>query len=180
MKIYTKTGDAGSTGLFAGGRVSKASSVIEAYGSVDEANASIGFAGAACTDTEIKKELLQIQHDLHQICADLATPLEAESKVERIEKNRGERLEVLIDRWEKELTPLTQFILAGGTELSARLHLARTICRRAEREVVRHSLDSKINSEVIIYLNRLSDLLFVAARLANKRLGTSDILWERG
>lgn len=178
MKIYTKTGDDGTTGLFSGGRVPKNSSYIEAYGSVDELNSWLGLCGAASHDKEISAELLQIQNDLHTVCADLATPLDSKAKVERIKGDRAKRLEKKIDDFETELKPLTQFILAGGSELSARLHVARTVCRRAERRLMDHASKEKLNNEVLIYLNRLSDYLFVIARLANRRGQVEDILWD--
>ena len=179
MKIYTKTGDDGTTGLFSGKRVSKTSSYIAAYGTVDELNSFIGFASASCKDPEISKELFQIQNDLHSVCSDLATPADTNAKIQRLEAERALRLEKAIDVFEKELQPLKQFILARGCELSARLHLARTIARRAEREVLLHSEKEKMNAEVVIYLNRLSDFLFVLARLANHRAKISDVLWDK-
>lgn len=179
MKIYTKTGDDGTTGLFSGKRVSKTSSYIEAYGTVDELNAYIGFAVSACEDPKIKKELLLIQHELHSICADLATPYDLKTKVERFGGTGAERLEKLIDELEKSLEPLRQFILAGGCELAARLHLSRTVARRAERCVIAHGAQEKMNAEIVIYLNRLSDLLFVMARYANKRSQITDVLWNQ-
>jgi cob(I)alamin adenosyltransferase len=180
MKIYTKTGDDGTTGLFSGKRVPKTSSYIAAYGTVDELNAFIGFCAAASKDPEISKELFQIQNDLHMVCADLATPLDANAKVHRVEPARAKRLESSIDNFEKELQPLKQFILAGGSELSARLHLARVTARRAEREVIAHGEGEKINAESIVYLNRLSDFLFVLARVANHRAKVSDVFWDQG
>ena len=179
MKIYTKTGDDGTTGIFSGKRVSKNSSAIEAYGTVDELNAFIGFCAAVSEDMEISKELMQIQNDLHLVCADLATPLDAKVKIHRLENSRALRLEKSIDRFEKELQPLKQFILAGGSELASRLHLARTIARRAERRVITHAGLEKTNEEVIVYLNRLSDFLFVIARVANHRSKISDIFWNQ-
>ncbi|MBN8554006.1 MAG: cob(I)yrinic acid a,c-diamide adenosyltransferase [Deltaproteobacteria bacterium] len=179
MKIYTKTGDDGTTGLFSGKRVPKTSSYIGAYGTVDELNSFVGFAAVVSKDSEISKELFQIQNDLHVLCSDLATPLDANAKIHRIESARTSRLENAIDLFEKELQPLKQFILAGGSELSARLHLARTVSRRAEREVLLHAEKEKINAEALIYLNRLSDYLFVLARLANHRAQISDVFWDK-
>lgn len=178
MKIYTKTGDDGSTGLFSGTRVSKDSSYIDAYGTVDELNSWLGFCGAVSRDKEISEELVHIQNDLHVVCADLATPMESKAKIDRVKAERAKRLEGRIDEFEKELKPLTQFILAGGSELGARLHIARTVCRRAERLVVAHASKEKVNHEVVVYLNRLSDYLFVIARLANRRGQVEDILWD--
>lgn len=179
MKIYTKTGDDGTTGLFSGKRVAKNSSYIEAYGTVDEVNSWIGFALVSCQDNEIKTCLLQIQHDLHAVCADLATPLDANAKVERVDLKRADRLEKWIDTFEKELKPLTQFILAGGSELAAKLHIARTVARRAERLAVAHSQMEGISNPALVYLNRLSDFLFVLARVANHRAGQADVLWDK-
>jgi cob(I)alamin adenosyltransferase len=179
MKIYTKTGDKGETGLVGGSRVAKDSAYIEAYGDVDELNSLMGFCITACAEADIKNELQTIQHELHILSADLATPFEAESKLERISSSRTSRLEVLIDQFEKELEPLRQFVLAGGVELAARLHMARVVCRRSERRVISLSKSEKTNPEVITYLNRLSDLIFVLARLANKRAGSQDIPWDQ-
>ncbi|MDB5037221.1 MAG: ATP/cobalamin adenosyltransferase [Bacteriovoracaceae bacterium] len=179
MKIYTKTGDDGTTGLFSGKRVSKSSSYIEAYGNVDELNSWIGYCLSGCKDKEFQKDLLLIQHDLHTVCADLATPIDSNGKISRVGPNRATHLEKLIDKFEIELSPLTRFILAGGTALSSQLHIARTVCRRAERSVYRHSEQEKVNHEVIVYLNRLSDLLFVMARVANHRAGVQDVFWDQ-
>lgn len=182
MKIYTRTGDDGSTALFSGTRVSKDSSAIEAYGTVDELNSWLGFCLASLAGPEfreIKSDLLQVQHDLHVLCADLATPFESKTKIERLTSARAERLEAAIDRYQTELAPLAQFILAGGHESSARLHIARTVCRRAERLTVSDSHQRQVNPETITYLNRLSDYLFVAARLANRRAGVSDVPWDQ-
>jgi cob(I)alamin adenosyltransferase len=178
MKIYTKTGDTGTTGLFSGARVSKSSSYVEAYGSVDELNAWIGYCVSHCKEKDLRSELLQIQHDLHVVCADLATPIDAKAKITRLNSEKTLRLEKRLDRHEEELSPLTQFILAGGSDLSAKLHIARTVCRRAEREVIRHSEREKANPEVAVFLNRLSDLLFVMARVANRRADLPDVIWE--
>ena len=181
MKIYTKTGDDGTTGLFSGGRVLKNSSYIEAYGTVDELNSWIGHCQAVCKDKEIATHLDQIQHDLHAVCADLATPIDAKAaaKIERVGEGRAEKLEGWIDSYEKELKPLTQFILAGGSELASRFHIARTVARRAERLAVAHSQLEKINFLTIVYINRLSDLLFVLARVANHRAGVADVTWDK-
>jgi cob(I)alamin adenosyltransferase len=175
LKIYTKTGDDGTTGLFSGKRVSKSSSYLQAYGSVDELNSFLGWAASICSSDEIRNVLQQIQVDLHRVGADLATPMDATSKISRMDDQRTEELELIIDRFEEELSPLKNFILPGGTELAARLHIARTVVRRAEREVFIHSQQEKINFAVIRYLNRLSDLLFVMARVANHRGGVEDI-----
>ncbi len=179
MKIYTKTGDDGTTALFSGKRVSKSAAVIEAYGTVDELNSWIGYSAVVSKDAEISQLLSQIQHDLHVVCADLATPSDAKAKIERTSNERTQRLEKIIDKMDAELEPLKNFILAGGSELSGRLHIARTVARRAERLVISHASEASINSEIVIYINRLSDLLFVLARIANKRAGVSDIAWDQ-
>lgn len=178
MKIYTKTGDDGSTGLFSGGRVKKNSSAIEAYGTVDELNAWIGSA-IVVASARLRSFLLQIQHDLHLLCADLATPLDAKKKIDRMTEVRTKRLEKWIDEVEAELDPLNRFILAGGSEAAVRLHVARTVARRAERRMVSFSEESKMNPEALIYMNRLSDFLFVLARLANKEAGQKDVFWDQ-
>jgi len=180
MKIYTKTGDKGMTGLFSGDRVSKASAAIESYGTVDELNSWLGLCHSQCKDSELQKLFRLIQNDLHQLCADLATPVESGRKVDRIRSEQVVALEKSIDHFESELEPLTKFILAGGTELSATIHLARTVSRRAERRMVAYAESATVNSEAMIYMNRLSDLLFVLARVANRRAKVSDVFWESG
>lgn len=177
MKIYTKTGDKGETGLFSGTRVSKASAVVEAYGEVDETNSCLGIAIAHTEEADLKETFVRIQHDLHRLCSDLATPQDAKVKVDRMTPDRTQFLEEKIDAYEKELSPLTQFILPGGTPLASYLHLSRTVCRRAERAIVR--LEKAYNIEALRYINRLSDFLFVIARVANKRAGESDIHWDK-
>lgn len=179
MKIYTKTGDAGETGLFSGPRVSKGSDHVTAYGDVDELNSIIGLAIAALKSDDVIADLTKIQHDLHCVGADLATPLEAKTTIDRISEDRTVALERMIDRYEGELPRLIQFILPGGDQSAALLHVARTVCRRAERSVVRLRETVAYNGEVLKYLNRLSDLLFVLARVANKRLGRQDVFWEK-
>ena len=175
MKIYTKTGDAGETGLFGGGRVSKDDPRVRAYGDVDEANAAIGFAGAL-EPADFESVLLQtIQRDLFTIGAELATPDTA--KVAKVGASEVGALEDVIDRYEATLSPLKNFILPGGALKAAALHVARTVCRRAERSVVTLSRDQPINPVIIHYLNRLSDLLFVLARAVNKQAGRPDIPW---
>jgi len=179
MKIYTRTGDEGETGLFTGRRVLKNSSYLEAYGNVDELNSWIGLSLVSISQPTLRDQLLQIQHDLHVVCADLATPLDASAKIERVKSDRAERLEKLIDQMEKDLQPLTQFILAGGSEAAARLHIARTVCRRSERGIVAHFHQEKGNPEVVVYINRLSDYLFVAARWINAKSNFADVVWDK-
>jgi cob(I)alamin adenosyltransferase len=188
--IYTRTGDKGDTGLFGGRRVRKDDLRVEAYGTVDELNAALGVAHAQSPDTEIASLLLRLQNDLFLLGADLATPDDKDTRkgrtvITRMDPERVAHLESWIDRYESELPPLTQFILPGGHPLAAQLHLCRVVCRRAERRTValaRSETDSAgstlFNPEILRYLNRLSDLLFVLARAANHRQGVADIPWN--
>ncbi len=179
MKIYTKTGDTGETGLYGGTRVPKNAARVEACGTVDELNACIGFVRSQIQDVEIDVIMHRIQNELFDIGADLAT-IDAHPKAAslRIPPTLTPELEREIDRFEAELPPLKNFILPGGSAGGAAIHLARTICRRAERCVVSLAKTESINPEVLIYLNRLSDLLFVLARTVNHWLGESEPLWE--
>lgn len=182
MKIYTKTGDQGETSLFGGKRVWKDDLRIQAYGSVDELNSVIGFAVTEVKNEELKKELLSIQNELFTVGSDLATPQDSGSKkfsVPRIDENYAKRLETIIDRFDAELPELKNFILPGGLKGAAILHNARTVCRRAERNVVALSRNESIGTEIEKYLNRLSDLLFVLARFENFSNGVKDILWQK-
>jgi cob(I)alamin adenosyltransferase len=184
VKIYTKTGDDGETGLFGGARVSKADPRVSAYGDVDELNAWLGFARAtlANADPELARRLADIQRDLFAVGARLADP--ARQIAERVTKaavgaDDIARLEGWIDELEGSLPPLRRFILAGGSPGGASLHVARTTCRRAERSMVA-LLDvdrAAFEPELLVYINRLSDLLFVMARAANHRAGTPEIEW---
>ncbi len=180
MKIYTKTGDSGQTGLLGGLRVAKDAPRIEAYGTVDELNAAIGVARCQTPPDDIDRLLTQIQNTLFDLGAELATAGERHRELAKISDSHIETLETEVDRFEAGLEPLKQFILPGGTPLAAHLHLARTICRRAERRVV--TLIAAENTElsplIIVYLNRLSDLLFVLARSANAAAGNADIPWQ--
>jgi len=183
MKIYTKTGDDGSTGLFGGGRVRKSDPRIECYGTVDELNAAIGLAGASAgADAgELVPALHAVQCDLFVIGSHLATPEDNRnrSSLPPLDEGMSARLEGQIDAAEAQLTPLRQFILPGGTETAARLHLARTVCRRAERLLVEFAASQPVAPVILVYLNRLSDWLFVQARLANHRAGVADVPWSR-
>lgn len=174
MKIYTRTGDAGETSLFGGARVSKDDPRIEAYGTLDELNAFIGVARAAWSDSPIDAELAAAQSDLFEAGAQLAAP--GSTRFTGVDTSRITALEQAIDRMESELAPLTSFILPGGSQAASHLHVARTVCRRAERLVV--SLSDKSLSTTITYLNRLSDYLFVAARYANRKHGLDDVTWK--
>jgi cob(I)alamin adenosyltransferase len=181
-RIYTKTGDSGETSLGDGRRVSKTDPRIVAYGTVDELNSTLGCALASEQNSHLSDILIRIQNDLFDVGADLCIP-ETDKPPEyvplRVTSNQVTQLEHWIDATNENLKPLTSFILPGGTVLAARLHLARTVCRRAEIEVLRLSAIERINSQVVIYLNRLSDLLFVLARAANQN-GQLDILWVPG
>jgi cob(I)alamin adenosyltransferase len=179
MKIYTKTGDTGETSLFDNSRVSKADPRVDAYGEVDEVNACLGAAIAAKVGDDIAAVLTTVQKDLFAVGARLADP--SSRIAERVTKatvtvEQIELLENTIDRLESELPPLRRFILPGGSSAGALLHLARTVCRRAERRVVALGADS-VEPGVVVYLNRLSDLLFVMARAVNRRAGLPETEW---
>ncbi|GAB5403443.1 MAG: cob(I)yrinic acid a,c-diamide adenosyltransferase [Aureliella sp.] len=191
VKIYTKTGDNGTTGLFAGPRVSKNHSRIAAYGTVDELNALLGVVAAALNGassgvndgswSEVQELIPRIQADLFSIGAELATPEPDKHGMQLLSDARSSELETLIDQLEQQLPKLTSFVLPGGTLVAAHLHLARTVCRRAERDVVslREEDPGCEPERIIVYLNRLSDLLFVLARFANHLGGVSDVPWQR-
>jgi cob(I)alamin adenosyltransferase len=181
VKIYTKTGDTGATGLFGGGRVAKDDARVEAYGDVDELNAVIGMARAVEMMPRIDEVLVPVQRDLFAIGALLATPdrdrMAQHLEKARIDGRRIEELEQAIDDAETELEPLRAFIVPGGTPKAAALHVARTVCRRAERHVVRLQHAVELPGLTVIYLTRLSDLLVTLARLANKRAGAGEVTW---
>ena len=181
MKIYTKTGDQGLTGLFGGGRVSKDHVRVEAYGDVDELNAVLGVARSVEPMPRIDEVLVPIQRDLFALGALLATPdrdkMALHLQKARIDEGRIGELERAIDQGDAELEPLTAFIMPGGTPKAAALHVARTVCRRAERHVVRLQHEVELPPLVVIYLNRLSDLLFTLARVANRRAGAGEVTW---
>lgn len=181
FKIYTRTGDKGDTGLFGGGRVQKDDPRVEAYGDVDELNAVIGMARAVELMPRIDEVLVPVQRDLFSLGAILATP-DREKMAEqllkaRIDEERIEELERAIDAGDAELEPLRSFIMPGGTPKAAALHVARTVCRRAERRVVALQHDADVPELCVIYLNRLSDLLFTLARVANRRAGAGEVTW---
>ena len=181
MKIYTKTGDTGQTGLFGGGRVSKDDPRVEAYGDVDELNAQIGVARAVEVMPRIDEVLVPIQRDLFSIGALLATPdlekMHDHLTKAQIDEMRIHGLEQEIDACDRELEPLRAFIVPGGSPKAAALHVARTVCRRAERRVIHLQRSVEIPSIVVVYLNRLSDLLFTLARVANARGGAGEVTW---
>jgi cob(I)alamin adenosyltransferase len=181
MKIYTKTGDAGQTGLFGGGRVAKDNPRVEAYGDVDELNAVLGVARAVELMPRIDEVLVPIQRDLFSLGALLATPdlqkMHDHLAKAQIDDARIAGLEREIDACDRELEPLRAFIIPGGTPKAAQLHVARTVCRRAERRVIHLQQEVDIPQIVIVYLNRLSDLLFTLARMANTRAGAGEVTW---
>jgi len=181
MKIYTKTGDLGETGLFAGPRVRKDNSRIEAYGTVDELNAVLGLARCHNLPQEIDALIAGIEHTLFDLGAELATPDPASRGTDLVSISHIEALEAAIDKYDGGLPPLATFILPGGVDGAAWLHLARTVCRRAERHVVTlgHEKGAKLSPHVLVYLNRLGDLLFVLARAVNHMAGHGDIAWQK-
>jgi len=178
-RIYTRTGDAGETSLGDGSRVSKLDPRIAAFGTVDELNASIGAALAAIGDAELRGVLERVQNELFDLGADLSVPLQVEGRL-RVEQPAVDRLEADCDRFNADLPALKSFVLPGGSEGSARLHVARTVCRRAEHETLLASGSLDLNPLVLVYLNRLSDLLFVLARAANAAAGVPEPLWLPG
>jgi len=179
VKIYTRGGDAGQTGLFDGTRVSKADPRVDAYGEIDELNAAIGLARAQGVDEEIDTLLVGLQRDLHAVAARLADPrhrIQPRVAKAAVDETAVSRLEATIDHLEAGLPPLTCFILSGGSAAGASLHLARTICRRAERRMVSLG-EAEVEPDVLMYVNRLSDLLFVLARTVNHRAGVPETEW---
>lgn len=182
VKIYTKTGDKGETGLFGGKRVKKHNSRIVAYGEIDELNALLGVARGLNKDSKVDEILQKIQNDLFDLGAMLASPdrTRLEGKAAGfIRKEDVSFLEEAIDRMDRELPPLRSFILPGGSELASSLHLARTVCRRAEREIVSLAEKEPVDEEILCYVNRLSDFLFVLARWANLKEGISETRWAK-
>jgi cob(I)alamin adenosyltransferase len=185
MKIYTRTGDTGETALFGGGRVPKDHLRVEAYGAVDELNSGLGVAAAAARkagSTSIAEKLLVLQEDLFAIGSHLATPEAVEggrgaAHLPELPASRVPEMEGWMDAADERLEPLRNFILPGGTEAAAQLHLARTVARRAERRVLSLARESPVDHRILVYLNRLSDLLFTLARLANREAGEGDVPW---
>jgi cob(I)alamin adenosyltransferase len=177
-RIYTRAGDAGETSLGDGSRVPKTDPRIEAYGAVDELNSVVGLVLADDPPFEFRPWLEQVQNDLFDLGADLSVPLEDERERLRVRTEQVERLEELCDLVNERLEPLKSFILPGGTEAAARLHVARSVCRRAERLAVDLAAKESVNPAALAYLNRLSDLLFILARAANA--GTAEPLWRPG
>jgi cob(I)alamin adenosyltransferase len=182
MKIYTKTGDRGETGLFGGARVSKASARVDTYGEIDELNSVLGLARCEPFDGALDNLLAEVQSQLFNLGAELSTAPDSKVAlgIPLVSEREIEQLERAIDHYEAELPALKTFVLPGGTRTAASFHLARTVCRRAERKLVALTQHETIRDEAIRYLNRLSDALFVFARLANHRAGVVDVPWLSG
>ena len=183
MKIYSKTGDGGKTGLFGGGRVPKSHARIEACGVLDELGAFVGNARAAVEVGLVRDRLEAVQHDLFGLGATLATPEPAEGRkrpeIPTLPLHRVAEMETWIDEVIDEVPPLENFVLSGGSPGAVAVDLARTVCRRAERAAVTLSLEAEVDPGIIQYLNRLSDALFAFARLENHRAGTGDVIWDQ-
>ena len=180
MKIYTKTGDTGMTSLFGGGRVQKDAVRIEAYGTVDELNATVGVVRAHKPSQKVDEMLTIIQNELFVLGSDLATPHDSRVEIDRISPEMSIRLESWIDELDTDLEPLRYFVLPGGSVTASFLHVSRTVCRRAERCVVTAQNIETISNDVIVYLNRLSDLLFVMSRYENHVSQTPEVRWITG
>ena len=178
-KIYTRGGDAGETSLGDGSRVSKLDGRIEAFGAVDELNAALGIVLTGDPPDELREVVARVQNELFDLGADLSVPAGVEGRL-RVEQSMVDRLEQDCDRFNAELPELRSFVLPGGTKAAARLHVARTLCRRAERDVLRAAAEHELGPLVAVYLNRLSDLLFVLARAANALAGQDEPLWKPG
>ena len=180
LRIYTKTGDKGQTGLFGGGRVRKDDPRVEAYGEVDELNATLGTAESALEDAQIKGWIRRIQDELFVLGAELATPdpEAVKRQIVPVGAEQVKALEAIIDGIDAEVPPLQHFIRPGGHPAASHLHVARTVCRRAERRVISFSDEAPVRDEVIVYLNRLSDALFMLARLVNHRAGVAEPIWN--
>jgi cob(I)alamin adenosyltransferase len=178
-KIYTRGGDAGKTSLGDGSRISKLDARIAAYGAVDELNAAVGVVVAGDCPQEIRNVLVRVQNELFDLGADLSVPLEHEGRL-RATQAQVDALESDCDRFNAELPELKSFVLPGGTEAAAHLHVARTVCRRAERTALAAAEEHPLNSLALVYLNRLADLLFILARAANASAGREEPLWKPG
>lgn len=181
-KLYTRQGDQGETSLFGGERVPKDHLRVEAYGQLDHLSACIGLLVVSLPEGEMRDELRQVQNALFDMGAELATPPESrlQYKLPRvIEEEDWRRMERLLDEYDAQVPPLRTFVLPGGDETAARAHLARTACRTAERAVVRLAHDEEVRADLLVYLNRLSDFLFVCARLLNHRAGVEEVSWQQ-
>ncbi|HEU4798433.1 MAG TPA: cob(I)yrinic acid a,c-diamide adenosyltransferase [bacterium] len=177
--MYTRTGDAGETGLIGGQRVPKDHPRVEAYGAVDELNAHLGVARSMVVQPDLEEVINRIQHRLFDLGAELATPPVKEGAAPAITDQEVSVLEGVIDLYQEMLPPLREFILPAGNGIAAALHVARTVCRRAERRTVTLARTEKVRPQILKYLNRLSDLLFVIARAANARSGIPDVTWKK-
>jgi cob(I)alamin adenosyltransferase len=177
-RIYTRTGDKGETGLIGGARVPKDALRVQSCGDIDELNSILGLARAFLRDKELDSLLQELQRDLSVVSADLSTPIQQDRQVPRITSDKVVTLETTIDKFQEELQPLTAFIIPGGGQVGSILHFARTVARRAERSIVALSRTEKISDQMIPYFNRLSDLLFVIARVANHRDGKAEVKWH--
>ena len=178
-RIYTRGGDAGETSLGDGSRVSKLDARIAAYGTVDELNSAVGLVLSADCPADLATVLRRVQNELFDLGADLSVPMEHERRL-RVTQAQVDALEAECDRLNEHLPELTSFVLPGGTEVAARLHVARTICRRAERDALVASGAHDVNPLALVYLNRLSDLLFIVSRAANAACGREEPLWRPG
>jgi cob(I)alamin adenosyltransferase len=178
-RIYTRGGDTGETSLGDGSRVSKLDCRIGAFGTVDELNAALGVVLAGELPEELRRPLTRVQNELFDVGADLSVPWGVTDRL-RVEQAMVDRLEELCDRFNAGLPELRSFVLPGGSEAAARLHVARTLCRRAERDVLQGAQEVELNPLVLVYLNRLSDLLFILARVANAAAGRDEPLWRPG
>ncbi|QEG37297.1 cob(I)yrinic acid a,c-diamide adenosyltransferase [Bythopirellula goksoeyrii] len=179
MKIYTKTGDDGTTGLYGGGRVSKCDERIKACGTVDELNALLGVVRASGVSASVDKVLGHIQNQLFDLGAELATPDASSRGTDYLQDSDVAQLEAWIDQFDPALPELKTFILPGGSKAAAGIHLARSVCRRAEREMVALNQRSSLRNTILLYINRLGDLLFVLARTANAEVGVPDVAWQK-
>lgn len=178
-RIYTRGGDSGQTGLIGGARVPKDHLRVEAYGAIDELNSQLGLVRTRLKADDLLAVIQTIQNRLFDLGAELAAPPEKRGAIPPVTAEHIRALEHLIDAYEEALPPLREFILPGGTEAAAMFHVARTVARRAERHIVRLARGETVNPELLRYMNRLSDLLFVLARTANHRAGRSDITWQK-
>lgn len=177
-KIYNRSGDVIHTSLFGGEQISKDSLIVDAYGIIDELNSSLGLVRAKTGDKDVKDLVNDVQNQLLKIGSDLATPLDRKPVIERISEKDVRTLEEIIDRYDANLPKISRFIIPGGSEESAMLHVSRAICRRAERRLVTLKKERQINDAVLMYVNRLSDLLFVVAREMNRRKNIEDEFWN--
>lgn len=177
-KIYNRSGDVVHTSLYGGEQISKDSLIVDAYGTIDELNSFLGFARARIAEKDVQDLLKDIQNDLLRIGSDLATPLDKKSLVERISITDVKKLEGIIDKYDKSLPKINKFVIPGGSIESGILHICRSVCRRAERRLVTLKKERQINDEVLMYINRLSDLFFILPREINKRRNKEDEFWS--